>query len=93
MALYPILLLLTQRLSLLEYALGGGRDMLILSGRHFLIFKIRTQGQGGLFPKNAHEAAMQLSKLAFRSGCEFVDLEIYFGSALIAAMASGQQSF
>ncbi|KAJ5901878.1 hypothetical protein N7495_002406 [Penicillium taxi] len=43
-----------------------------------IIFTIRTKSQGGRFPDDAHDAALQLYSLAFRSGCEFVDLEIAF---------------
>ena len=48
-----------------------------------LIFTIRTQSQGGKFPDDAHDAALQLYKLAFRSGCEFVDMEITFPDEMI----------
>ncbi|KAK5695132.1 3-dehydroquinate dehydratase (3-dehydroquinase), partial [Elasticomyces elasticus] len=48
-----------------------------------LIFTIRTQSQGGKFPDDAHDAAMRLYKLAFRSGCEFVDMEITFPDEMI----------
>lgn len=51
-----------------------------------LIFTIRTQGQGGRFPNDAHDAAMQLYKLALRSGCEFVDLEISFPDEILHAV-------
>ncbi|KAJ5725488.1 uncharacterized protein N7483_006845 [Penicillium malachiteum] len=48
-----------------------------------LIFTIRTKSQGGRFPDDAHEAAMQLYRLAFRSGAEFVDLEIAFPDEML----------
>lgn len=48
-----------------------------------LVFTIRTKGQGGRFPDDAHDAAMQLYTLAFRSGCEFVDLEIAFPDEML----------
>lgn len=48
-----------------------------------LIFTIRTKSQGGRFPDDAREAAMQLYRLAFRSGCEFVDLEIAFPDEML----------
>ncbi|RMJ26781.1 hypothetical protein PHISP_02323 [Aspergillus sp. HF37] len=51
-----------------------------------LIFTIRTKGQGGRFPDDAHDAAMQLYRLAFRSGCEFVDLEIAFPDDMLRAV-------
>jgi 3-dehydroquinate dehydratase, type I len=37
-------------------------------------------------PDDAHDAAMQLYRLAFRSGCEFVDLEIAFPDAMLRAV-------
>jgi pentafunctional AROM polypeptide len=51
-----------------------------------LIFTIRTKSQGGRFPDDAHDAAMQLYRLAFRCGCEFVDLEIAFPDAMLRAV-------
>ncbi|PKX93983.1 pentafunctional protein ARO1 [Aspergillus novofumigatus IBT 16806] len=51
-----------------------------------VIFTIRTKGQGGRFPDNAHEEAMQLYRLAVRSGCEFVDLEIAFPDEMLRAV-------
>ena len=51
-----------------------------------LIFTIRTQGQGGRFPDDAHDAAMELYKLALRSGSEFVDLEIAFPDEMLRAV-------
>ncbi|KAJ6037575.1 hypothetical protein N7444_010280 [Penicillium canescens] len=51
-----------------------------------LIFTIRTKSQGGRFPDDAHDAAMQLYRLAFRSGSEFVDLEIAFPDEMLRAV-------
>lgn len=51
-----------------------------------LIFTIRTQSQGGRFPDDAHDAAMQLYKFALRSGSEFVDLEIAFPDEMLRAV-------
>jgi pentafunctional AROM polypeptide len=51
-----------------------------------IIFTIRTQSQGGRFPDNAHDAALELYRLAFRSGCEFVDLEIAFPEDMLRAV-------
>ncbi|KAL4778927.1 EPSP synthase-domain-containing protein [Aspergillus varians] len=48
-----------------------------------VIFTIRTKGQGGRFPDEAHDAALELYRLAFRSGVEFVDLEIAFPDELL----------
>ncbi|KAH2202348.1 hypothetical protein KXV50_003039 [Aspergillus fumigatus] len=51
-----------------------------------VIFTIRTKGQGGRFPDDAHAEAMQLYRLAVRSGCEFVDLEIAFPDEMLRAV-------
>ncbi|KAB8237348.1 pentafunctional protein ARO1 [Aspergillus alliaceus] len=48
-----------------------------------LIFTIRTKSQGGRFPDDAHDAAMELYRLAIRSGSEFVDLEIAFPDEIL----------
>ncbi|KAE8353623.1 Shikimate dehydrogenase [Aspergillus coremiiformis] len=48
-----------------------------------LIFTIRTKSQGGHFPDDAHDAAMELYRLAIRSGSEFVDLEIAFPDEML----------
>ncbi|KAJ5291214.1 hypothetical protein N7478_000465 [Penicillium angulare] len=53
-----------------------------------LIFTIRTKSQGGRFPDDAHEAAMELYRLAFRSGSEFVDLEIAFPDDMLNAITA-----
>ena len=41
-----------------------------------IVFTIRTKSQGGAFPDDAHAEALDLYRLAFRTGCEFVDLEV-----------------
>ncbi|KAL2869340.1 pentafunctional protein ARO1 [Aspergillus lucknowensis] len=51
-----------------------------------VIFTIRTKSQGGRFPDDAHDAAMELYRLAFRSGVEFVDLEIAFPDDMLRAV-------
>ncbi|KAL5339860.1 Shikimate dehydrogenase [Aspergillus crustosus] len=48
-----------------------------------VIFTIRTKSQGGRFPDEAHDAALELYRLAFRTGAEFVDLEIAFPDDLL----------
>ncbi|KAF7597530.1 3-dehydroquinate dehydratase (3-dehydroquinase) [Aspergillus hancockii] len=48
-----------------------------------LIFTIRTKSQGGRFPDDAHGAALELYRLAIRSGSEFVDLEIAFPDEML----------
>ncbi|PGH09394.1 pentafunctional AROM polypeptide [Helicocarpus griseus UAMH5409] len=48
-----------------------------------LVFTIRTKSQGGLFPDDAYDEALQLYSLAIRTGSEFVDLEISFPEQLL----------
>ncbi|KAL3479812.1 EPSP synthase-domain-containing protein [Aspergillus californicus] len=48
-----------------------------------VIFTIRTKSQGGRFPDDAYNDAMELYRLAFRSGVEFVDLEIAFPEEML----------
>lgn len=48
-----------------------------------LVFTIRTRSQGGRFPNDAYDAALQLYRLAIRSGSEFVDLEMTFPDHLL----------
>ncbi|KAH8698575.1 Shikimate dehydrogenase [Talaromyces proteolyticus] len=48
-----------------------------------IVFTVRTKSQGGRFPNDAHDAAFDLIRLAIRSGCEFVDLEITFPDELL----------
>ena len=52
-----------------------------------IIFTIRTKSQGGRFPDDAYEAATALYRLAFRSGCEFVDLEIAFPDEMLRSVS------
>jgi pentafunctional AROM polypeptide len=52
-----------------------------------IIFTIRTKSQGGRFPDDAYEAAAALYRLAFRSGCEFVDLEIAFPDEMLRSVS------
>ncbi|KAL2823124.1 EPSP synthase-domain-containing protein [Aspergillus granulosus] len=53
-----------------------------------VIFTIRTKSQGGRFPDDAHDAALELYRLAFRSGVEFVDLEIAFPEDLLRTVTA-----
>jgi pentafunctional AROM polypeptide len=48
-----------------------------------LIFTIRTVGQGGKFPDDAHAEALALYKAAVRMAAEYIDLEIQFPSELL----------
>lgn len=51
-----------------------------------IVFTIRTKSQGGRFPDTAYDAALDLYRLATRSGCEFVDLEITFPEHVLRAV-------
>ncbi|KAM5474405.1 3-dehydroquinate dehydratase (3-dehydroquinase) [Microsporum audouinii] len=51
-----------------------------------LIFTIRTKAQGGQFPDDAVDEALELYKLAIRMGSEFVDLELSFPNDLLHAV-------
>lgn len=55
-----------------------------------LIFTIRTKSQGGRFPDDAYSEALALYKLAFRSGAEFVDLEIRFPDDLLRSVSEAK---
>ena len=48
-----------------------------------VVYTIRTQSQGGKFPDNDYEAALELYRLGIRMGCDFVDLEIAFPDQLL----------
>jgi pentafunctional AROM polypeptide len=48
-----------------------------------VIYTIRTKSQGGKFPDDARDEALELYRLALRMGCEFVDLEIAFPEPLL----------
>ncbi|KAK2738339.1 3-dehydroquinate dehydratase (3-dehydroquinase) [Myotisia sp. PD_48] len=43
-----------------------------------LVYTIRTRSQGGQFPDDAIDSALELYRLASRMGAEFIDLEISF---------------
>ncbi|KAF8836479.1 aromatic amino acid family biosynthesis-like protein [Paxillus ammoniavirescens] len=48
-----------------------------------VVFTVRTVSQGGAFPDNATKEAADLSKLALRLGCEYIDVETTLPSQLI----------
>src|SRR5437667_267240 len=52
-----------------------------------MIFTIRTQSQGGKFPDDAHEEALQLYRAAARMCFDFIDLEIQFPDELCNKVA------
>lgn len=49
-----------------------------------VIFTIRTESQGGKFPDNAHAEALALYRIALRTACDFIDLEITFPEHMLA---------
>lgn len=55
-----------------------------------IIFTVRTQGQGGRFPDQDHDAALDLYKLALRMGVEFLDLEIHFPDSLLHSISTSK---
>lgn len=56
-----------------------------------LIFTVRTHGQGGKFPDDAHAEALALYQLALRMGIEFLDLEIQFPDPLLLAVSQAKK--
>jgi pentafunctional AROM polypeptide len=53
-----------------------------------LVFTIRTQSQGGRFPDDAVDAALELYRLAARSASEFIDLEITLPDHVLEAVTT-----
>ncbi|KAI9761575.1 MAG: hypothetical protein M4579_000967 [Chaenotheca gracillima] len=51
-----------------------------------IIFTIRTRGQGGKFPDDAHAQALELYKIAIRLGVEFIDLELSWAEDLLQSV-------
>ncbi|MCJ1439232.1 3-dehydroquinate dehydratase (3-dehydroquinase) [Xylographa pallens] len=55
-----------------------------------VVFTVRTQGQGGKFPDDAHDHAMSLFQLALRMGVEFLDVEIQYPEAFIHTITAAK---
>lgn len=55
-----------------------------------LIFTIRTVSQGGRFPDDAHEEALQLYKAAVRMAFEYIDLEITWPLKLVQSLTESK---
>jgi pentafunctional AROM polypeptide len=55
-----------------------------------VIFTLRTVSQGGKFPDNAHEEALELYKTAIRMAIEYVDLEIQFPDELLRTITEAK---
>lgn len=53
-----------------------------------VVYTIRTKSQGGKFPDDEYDAALELYKLGIRMGCDFVDLEIAFPEPLLKTVSS-----
>lgn len=57
-----------------------------------IVFTVRTQSQGGMFPDDAEDAAFALMELAIKSGCEYVDLECRWSPARMHKLVKAKQS-
>ncbi|PWN21454.1 Shikimate dehydrogenase [Microstroma glucosiphilum] len=51
-----------------------------------IVFTVRTHSQGGMFPDDAEEEYFDLVKMALRMGVEYIDLEIGWPRARLAAV-------
>lgn len=51
-----------------------------------IVFTVRTRAQGGMFPDDAEDEYFELVKLALRMGVEYVDVEIGWSEAKLAAV-------
>lgn len=51
-----------------------------------IVFAVRTVSQGGMFPDEAEDEYFELVKLALRTGCEYVDLELGWKSERLEAV-------
>jgi len=55
-----------------------------------LIFTVRTVGQGGRFPDDAHDEVLELYRAAVRMGMEYIDLEISFPDELLQSVTEAK---
>ncbi|KAI9784662.1 MAG: 3-dehydroquinate dehydratase (3-dehydroquinase) [Peltula sp. TS41687] len=55
-----------------------------------IIFTIRTRGQGGKFPDDAHAEIQKLVRTALRLGVEFIDLEMSLPEAIHESITEGK---
>lgn len=55
-----------------------------------LIFTVRTKSQGGLFPDQSQDAAIELYHLALRLAVDFLDLEIQWPDSVLQAISSAK---
>lgn len=53
-----------------------------------IIFTLRTKSQGGQFPDDAHDQIVSLTKLAFKMGLGYVDLELSLPEGIFTTLAS-----
>lgn len=55
-----------------------------------LIFTLRTVGQGGRFPDDASDEALELYRAAVRMGMEYIDLEIAFSDQVLQTITENK---
>ncbi|PWW79178.1 Pentafunctional AroM protein [Tuber magnatum] len=67
-------------------------QLAVLRGKTQLpvVFTVRTKSQGGKFPDEDHERALELYRTALRMGLEYIDLEITWPVALLEKVSSGK---
>ncbi|CBQ73986.1 probable ARO1-Pentafunctional AROM polypeptide [Sporisorium reilianum SRZ2] len=55
-----------------------------------IVFTVRTHSQGGMFPDGAQQEYFDLISMALRHGCEYIDLELGWDDALLAAVVEAK---
>jgi pentafunctional AROM polypeptide len=53
-----------------------------------ILFTVRTASQGGKFPNDAHEQALDLMLLGLAYGCDYIDVEISWPTVVLEEIAS-----
>ncbi|PWY98341.1 putative ARO1-Pentafunctional AROM polypeptide [Testicularia cyperi] len=51
-----------------------------------IVFTVRTKSQGGMFPDGLKDEYFELVKMAFRHGCEYVDVELVWDDEILEAV-------
>jgi pentafunctional AROM polypeptide len=57
-----------------------------------ILFTVRTVSQRGKFPDGATEEALALMKLAVTLGCQYIDVEIAWPSAIIESILAAKEN-
>jgi 3-dehydroquinate dehydratase len=57
-----------------------------------ILFTVRTVSQGGKFPDEATQDALALMKLAVTLGCQYMDMEITWPSAVIESILVAKEN-